>query len=103
MVLAELPGGVAEWLQHLGNGRVFFLEADGRAGHPDLRESRPNRVLPGNKARPAGGATLLRIVIGEQAAFIGDAIDIGGPVSHHAVTEATDIQDRKSTRLNSSH
>ena len=87
MVLAELAGGVALRLQHFGDRRVFRLQPDGSAGHPDLGEAGANRVLPGDEAGAAGGAALLRVIVGEQAAFVGDAVDVGRAVSHHAVAE----------------
>jgi hypothetical protein len=55
VVLVELPGGVAERLQHLGDRRVFLLDPDGRAREADLREAGAVGALPPrmNAARPA--------------------------------------------------
>jgi hypothetical protein len=36
---------------------------------------------------------LLRIVVGEEAAFIGDPIDVGRSITHHAVAKFADIPD----------
>ena len=91
MVLAELAGGVAERLEHLGDGRVFLLQADGRAGHADLGQARADRVLAGDEARAAGGAALLRVVVGEGHAFLRHAVDVGRPVAHHAAAEVADV------------
>ena len=66
VVLAELAGGVAQRLQQLGDGRVFLLQADGGARHADLREPGADRVLAGDEAGAAGGAALLRVVVGER-------------------------------------
>ena len=59
MVLAKLAGGVAERLQHFGDGRVFLMEADGGTGHADLGQPRADRILAGDEAGAAGGAALL--------------------------------------------
>ena len=93
MVLAELAGGVALRLEQLGDGRVFRLQADGGAGHADLREAGADRILAGDEAGAACGAALLRVVVGEEAAFVGDPVDVGGPVAHHAVAELADVPD----------
>ena len=65
VVLAELAGGVAERLQQFGDGRVFRLQADGGAGHADLGQAGADRVLAGDEGGAAGGAALLRVVVGE--------------------------------------
>jgi hypothetical protein len=49
VVLAELARGVAERLERLGNRDVPVLQAHGRAGNADLRETRPQRHLPGDE------------------------------------------------------
>ena len=67
MVLAELTGGVALGLEQLGDGWVFLLQADVNARHADLREAGADWVLTGDEAGSAGGAALLRIVVGEKA------------------------------------
>src|SRR5271166_2473697 len=91
MVLAELAGGVAQRLEHLGDGRVFLLQADGGAGQADLGEAGADWVLPRDEASAAGGAALLGIVVGEEGALVRHAVDVGGPVPHHAVAEFANI------------
>src|SRR3974390_990461 len=91
MVLAELTGRVAERLKQVGNGRVFRLESERRAGHSNLRQAGAKRVLSGNKGGAPGGAALLAVVVGEGDAFIGNAVEIRGSITHHAATEITDI------------
>ncbi len=93
VVLAELAGGVAERLEQLGDGGVFLLQADGGARHADLGQAGADRVLAGDETGAAGGAALLRVVIGKCDALFGDAVDVGSPVSHHAATEVTDVPD----------
>ena len=93
MVLAELAGGIAERLEQFGDGRVFLLQSDGGAGHADLGQARADRVLAGDEARAAGGAALLGVVVGEGHPFLRDAVDVGGPVAHHAAAEVADVPD----------
>ena len=93
MILAELAGGVAQRLEEFGDGRVFFLQADGGAGHADLGQTSADRVLAGDEARAAGGAALLGIVVGEGDAFLRDAVDVGCAVAHHAAAEVADVPD----------
>ena len=71
VVLAELAGDVALRLEQVGDGRVFRLQAFGRAGQPDLGEAGANRRLPGDEGRATGGAALLAVPVGEQRAFLG--------------------------------
>ena len=91
MVLAELAGGVAERLKQLSDGRVFLLQANGGAGHADLGQAGADRVLAAYEGRAAGGAALLRVPVGEGRPFFADAVDVGGPVAHHALAIAADV------------
>ena len=61
------------------------------AGHADLGQAGADRVLPGDEAGAAGGAALLRVVIGEGHAFLRDAVDVRRPIAHHAPTEVADV------------
>ena len=91
VVLAELAGGIALRLEQFGDGRIFLLQADRRAGHPDLGQARADGVLAADEARTTGGTALLRIVVGECHAFLCNAIDIRRLIAHHAATEMADI------------
>ena len=91
MVLAELAGGVAQRLEQFGDGRVCLLQADRGAGHADLGQTRADRVLASDKARAAGGAALLGIVVGEGDPFVRDTVNVRCAVAHHAEAEATDV------------
>ena len=91
MVLAELAGGVAERLQHFGDGRVFRVKSDRRAGHADFGQAGADRVLTGDEARAAGGAALLAVPIGEGRPFLRDAVDVWGLVAHHAFAVMADV------------
>src|SRR5262245_3629697 len=47
VVLAELPGRIAERLQELGNGRITCLQADRGSGYPDLGKPGTQGCLAG--------------------------------------------------------
>ena len=55
---------------------------------------RPVRSVhwPVMKAGPAGGAGLLRVVVGEGHAFVEDAVDVGRAVAHHAAGVVADVR-----------
>ena len=65
VILAKLPGGIAHGLDQLGDGRVLVADADGGTGHSHLQQSRPERMLTGDKRRAGGGAALFAVGIGE--------------------------------------
>ena len=91
VVLAELAGGVALRLQCGGDGRVLRLQAEFGAGHADLGQASAVGVLAGDEGRPACGAALLPVVVGETHSLGGDAVDVGGLITHHPVAVATEV------------
>src|SRR4051812_28367358 len=91
MVLTELRGHVALRLEELRDRYVAGLEPFLRTGQADLEQSRAEAHLARDKARAAGGAALLAIPISKHRAFLGDAIDVGRFVTHHAVVVATRV------------
>ena len=91
VVLPELARGVPQRFQQLRDGRVLRLEAEIGAGHPDLGQARPDRVLAGDERCPAGRAALLAVVIGEGDALVRDAVDVGRPVAHLAPVVVADV------------
>src|SRR5262245_56150594 len=92
MILAELSGGVAQRFERLGNGDVALLQANGGAWNADLGETGAQTGLAGDERRSTGGATILRIVVGEQHAFLGDAINIGSLIPHQPVCIGADVR-----------
>ena len=93
MVFAELAGGVAERLEQFSDGRVFRLKSDGSAGHSYFGQTGAQRVLAADEGCTSSGAALLPVVVGEGDAFLGDAVDVRGPITHHAPAEVTDVPD----------
>ena len=93
MVLAELAGGVAERLEQLGDGRVLGLQAHGRARDADLGEAGAEDALPGDEGGPPCGAALLAVGVGEAHPLVGDAVDVGRAIAHHAVAVAAQVPD----------
>src|SRR4051795_9764365 len=93
MVLAELAGSVAEWLEKFGDCRVFLLQSDRGSGHADLGQARADWVLTGDEAGATGGAALLGIIVGEGHSLGGKSVNVWGPIAHHATTEMADVPD----------
>src|SRR5262249_61878875 len=56
-----------------------------------LKKPRAQWALSGYERRTAGGAGLLTVVVREDRAFRGDAVDVGGAVAHHAAVVGADI------------
>ena len=91
VVLAELAGRVAQRLQHLGDGRVFGLQADIGSRHADLGQARADRVLSGDEGGASRGAALLPVVVGEGDALVGDAVDVRRAVAHLPAAVVADV------------
>ena len=91
MVLAELAGGIAERLEQLGDGRVFLLQSERGARQADLGQSGANACWPVMNDAAAGGAALLGVVVGEDHAFLGDAVDVGRLIAHQAARVGAEI------------
>ncbi len=92
VVLAELRGHVALRLEQLGDRDVACLQPFLRARQADLEVAGAEAALPGDERGAAGGAALLAVPVGEQRAFFGDAVDVGGFVTHHALVVGADIE-----------
>ena len=92
VVLAELAGHVAERLEQLGDGRVGLGQAFRCARQADLGEAGADGRLAGDERRASGGAALLAIPVGEQRAFLGDAVDVRRLVAHHALVVGADVE-----------
>ena len=88
VVLAELAARVTVRLEQLGDRRVLLLHTERRAGQADLGEARADGRLADDERSPAGGAALLAVAVGEQPAFLGDAVDVRRVVAHDAVVVA---------------
>ena len=91
VVLAELPGRIAERLEQFRNRRVFLLQAERGARQADLGQAGAQAGLAGDEGGPTGRAALLGIVVGEHHAFLRDAVDVGRLVAHQAVRIGADV------------
>ena len=91
MVLAELPGRIALRLQQFGDRRVLLRQAFLRGRQPDLQQPGAQRRLSGDEGGAARGAGLLAVVVGEDSALVGDAIDVGRAIAHHAAVVGADV------------
>src|SRR5262249_6481051 len=54
------------------------------AGQADLEQAGAEGTLPGDECSPASGAGLLSVAVGEDCPLLGDAVDVGRTVTHHA-------------------
>jgi hypothetical protein len=71
-------------------GSSFFMPSG--AGQADLRQARADRRLAGDEGGAAGGAALLAVPVGEDRAFLADAVDVGRLVAHHAHVVGADVE-----------
>ena len=58
----------------------------------NLEETGANRALPGDEGRASCRAALLRVVVGEDRAFVGDPVDVGRLVAHHPQVVSADVE-----------
>ena len=91
VVLAELAGGVAQGFQQFGNGGILGPQAHVGSRHAHLAEAGAEDALAGDEGRAAGSAALLAVVVGEDHALVGDAVDVRGAVAHHALAVAAEV------------
>ena len=61
-------------------------------GTPTLRQPGAKRALAGDEGRPAGGAALLGVVVGEDHALLGDPVDVRRAVAHQAHRVGADVR-----------
>ena len=61
------------------------------AGQTYLEQPGPQRTLSGDECRATGGAGLLPVIVGEDGTFVGDAVDVGRAVTHHAAIVGADV------------
>ena len=92
MVLAELAADITMRLEQLGHRRVFLLQPFVRARQADLGQAGADGRLPGDERGASGGATLLPVPVGEQRAFLGDAVDVRRLVAHHALVVGAEVE-----------
>ena len=91
MVLAELAGRVALRLEQLGERRILLGKSFLGARQADLEKTGAEAGLAGDERGAPGGAGLLRVMVGEDRAFLRDAVDIRRAVAHHAAVVGADI------------
>ena len=91
VILAELSGRIALGFQQFGDGWILFTEAQIGAGHPYFTQAGTKHTLAGDKGGAAGGTALFGIIVGKNDAFVGDAVDVRRPVTHHPFRISADI------------
>ena len=92
VVLPELTGHVALRLEQRRDGRIFLLHALRRTGQSHFGQAGAHRGLASDEGGPAGGAALLAVPVGEQRAFVGNAVDVWCLVTHHPMVVGADVE-----------
>jgi hypothetical protein len=93
VVLAELPGRVAQRLEQLGDRDVLSLQPDVDAGHADLAQPGAKDALAGDERRAPRGAALLAVGVREPHPLVGDPVDVRRPIAHQPVAVAAEVGD----------
>jgi hypothetical protein len=93
VVLAELTRGITHRLEHRRQGRCLCRQPEFGTGLPDRSHARTNRKLAGDEGSATRRAARLRIVIGEQHAFLGELVEIRCPPGHHSPVVRANIPD----------
>ena len=91
MVLAELSGRISLRLQKFGDSRVLSGQPFLCSRQAHLQESGSQWTLSGDECCAARGAGLLSIIVGEYRALVGDAVDVGRAIAHHATVVGADV------------
>src|SRR6266404_2264123 len=91
VILAELAGGIALRFERGGYGASLCGQAGGRDRLADSGHAGADGELAGDEVRPARRATRLRVIIGEEHAFLGDLVEVRGSPGHHAAMIGADV------------
>src|SRR5215471_18708307 len=91
VVLAELAGRIALRLEQLGQRRVLVRQPFLCSREADLEQTGSEAALSGNERGAARGAGLLRVEIGKDRAFSGNAVNVGRAIAHHAPIVGADV------------
>ena len=91
VILAKLPGGVAQTFEYCGDCHIRLLPAFFGTGQTNLCHTGANWHVAAQKCGAASGTTLLAIIIREGDAFAGKAIDVGSFITHHATIVVADV------------
>ena len=93
VILAELPGRVAERFEQLGDRRILLLQPHVDTGHPDLAHTGAIDALACDKRSAARGAALLAVGVGEKHPLFGDPVDVRSEVAHQATAITAEVGD----------
>jgi len=91
VILSELTGRVPLRFEQFGERRIFVGETFFGARQADLQQAGAKTRLPGDERRASRRAGLLRVVVGEDRTFLGEAVDVGRAIAHHAATVGADV------------
>jgi len=77
MVLAELPGGVTEIVEELGDHRGAGPQIARAPGELRRDHAGAQRVHAGEERVAPGGAALHRVIVGEDRTLLPNTVDVG--------------------------
>ena len=93
VVLSELAGDVPLLLEQIGHGRGPVRNTVLRARHADSQKAGSEGMLAHDEGRPTGSTALLSVIVGHHRTFFGEAVDVGGFITHHTVIVGTDVMN----------
>ena len=91
VILAELASGITHRLQYRGDCHRFRRQADLGAGLADRGHAGADGQLAGDEIRATCRAASLRVIVGEQHAFLGDLVEVRRATRHHAAVIRADV------------
>ena len=93
MVFADLCRSVPLRFEEFGNRRVAVLQTLFRSRQANFQQTGAEGRLPENECSAPRRAGLLRVIIREQRAFAGDAVNVRRASAHHAAMICADVPD----------
>ncbi len=93
VVLADLRCCITVRLEQFGDRRILVLQTLLGGGHPYFQQTGAERRLSQDKRGTSSRAGLLSVIVGEQRALFGDAIDVRRASAHHPAMVGADIPD----------
>jgi len=91
VVFSELSGLVTQRLKQFGKRWVLLLQPFRRARKANLGKPGADRRLACDEGGSAGGATLLAVPVRKKRTLVGNTVDVGRLIAHHALVVSADV------------
>lgn len=92
VVFAKLAGDVTLSFKQHSDRRILFFYSLRSTGKTDFGKAGANGRLARDEGGASRGAGLLPIPVGEESSLLGDAVDVGCFVAHHAHVVGADVE-----------